>query len=157
MLDDRVRGGVPVTELTVVGKRKGYTSRQKVTAVIAAEMTTQAGGCRTGGHPTQDARLLVPMTRSSPSIARKCARRLGPEGIALAHNVLSEIRRRLPEFEPRDLSTLYGILIDKAQLVTGQATSRSETRAITDGMNDHETAALRKIIDEVVAASEVVA
>jgi len=145
-----------MTELTVVGKRKRYTRRQKVTAVIAAEMTTQAAAAEQAGIP----RKTLAYWFDDPEFAvyrQKVREELGPEGIALAHNVLSEIRRRLPEFEPRDLSTLYGILIDKAQLVTGQATSRSETRAITDGMNDHETAALRKIIDEVVAASEVVA
>ena len=59
-----------------------------------------------------------------------------------------KIRSRIDEFEPRDLSVLWGILTDKAQLLSGAATSRTETRALTDSLADHEKEALADAIDE---------
>lgn len=128
-------------------KRRRYTKRQKVTAVIAAEMTTQAAAAEEAGIP----RKTLAYWMDSPEFAiyrQKTREELGPEGIALAHKVLAEIMRRLPEFEPRDLSTLFGILIDKAQLVTGHATERTETRDITDTLNPEAMEALADDIDE---------
>ena len=56
---------------------------------------------------------------------------------------------RAGEVEPRDLATIYGIAIDKGQLLAGEATSRSENRDLTETMNDHERETLRKLLDEV--------
>lgn len=138
----------PHTPLTVVGgTRRRYSKRQKITAVIAAEMTTQAAAAEKLGIPE----TTLAYWYDQPEFAEyraKTREELGPEGIALAHNVLAEIKRRLPEFEPRDLSTLLGILVDKAQLVTGQATSRTETKDITAALEDHEKEALADAIDD---------
>ena len=126
--------------------RRRYTKRQRVTAVIAAEMTSISAAARALGTNESTVRYWM----DDPAFAtyrEKTRDELGPEGIALAHNVLGEIRRRLPEFEPRDLSTLYGILIDKAQLVSGHATSRTETRDITDTMTPEAVDALADEID----------
>ncbi len=43
-----------------------------------------------------------------------------------------------------------GILYDKFALMSGDATARTETKTLTDGMNDHEREALRKVLEEVV-------
>ena len=94
----------------------------------------------------------------SPEFAElrtKSAEELGIESMALAHRALGEINRRLPEFEPRDLSVLYGILVDKGQLVTGNATARTETRSLTEGMSDHERSALHDAIAAELARREV--
>lgn len=79
---------------------------------------------------------------------------LAAESMGMAHKVLGEIQRRINEFEPRDLSVLYGILTDKGQLLSGAATSRTETRAVTDGMDDHERAQLAEILREAIAEKE---
>ena len=71
---------------------------------------------------------------------------------ALVHLVLAQIVQRLPDFEPRDLSVLFGIAVDKSQLISGQPTGRIET--VTDGLNDHEKEALRKVLDEAIHAKE---
>ncbi len=147
---------MPRAPLTVVGgtKRRRYTARTKITSVIAAEMTTNVAAAKAIGANESVVRYWM----HDPAFAiyrEKAREELGPEGIALAHKVLGEILRRLPEFEPRDLSTLYGILIDKAQLVTGEATSRTETKAITSGLTDHESAAMRKLLDEALAEMPV--
>ncbi len=139
---------VPRTPLSVVGgTRRRYTRKQKITAVIAAEMTTNVAAAEALG--TNESTVRYWMDDPQFAIYREKAREeLGPEGIALAHNVLGEIKRRLPEFEPRDLSTLLGILVDKAQLVTGQATSRTETKKLTDEMPPDALDALSDEIDE---------
>ena len=139
---------VPRTPLTVVGgtKRRRYTRKQKVTAVIAAEMTSQIEAAEKLGIP----RKTLAYWAEDPDFAvyrQKAREELGPEAIALAHNVLGEIKRRLPEFEPRDLSTLFGVLTDKAQLVTGHATARNETRDITDTLSPDAMDALSDEID----------
>lgn len=69
----------------------------------------------------------------------------------LALEVAGEIRRRLPEFEPKDLAVLYGILVDKAQLMSGEATTRTETRDLTGDLDDHERKALRDLLTDVVS------
>ena len=54
---------------------------------------------------------------------------LAEETNTLAHKVLGKIAEKLDQFEPKDLAILYGILTDKGQLLSGQATSRTERRA----------------------------
>ena len=60
---------------------------------------------------------------------------------------------RAGEVEPRDLAVIYGIAIDKGQLLSGAATSRTESKTLTDGLDDHERQALRDVIDRAVAES----
>ncbi len=47
-----------------------------------------------------------------------------------------------------------GILFDKFALMSGEATARTETRALVDGMNDHERELLRTILDGVTSEVE---
>lgn len=44
-------------------------------------------------------------------------------------------------------------LAERYALLTGAATARTEMIAVTDGLDDHEKAALRKVIDDVIEAS----
>ena len=61
----------------------------------------------------------------------------------------AEITRRLPEFDPRDLTILYGVMVDKAQLLSGQATERVET--LTSVLDDHEKAQLHDVLRRAIA------
>ena len=143
---------VPRTPLSVVGgTRRRYTKRTKINAVIAAELTSTRAAAEAAGIPER----TVGYWMDDPAFAQyrtKTREELGPEGIALAHNVLGEIKRRLPEFEPRDLTILYGVLVDKGQLLSGQATSRSEHRDVTAELDDHERETLTNIIREATEA-----
>ena len=61
---------------------------------------------------------------------------------------LDAIQQRLGEFEPRDLVILYGVMTDKSELLTGNATGRTEVVSITEGFDDHE----RQTLHDAIAA-----
>lgn len=130
--------------------RRTYSRRQKVTAVVAAEMTSTEAASEATGIPRTT--LAYWMDRPEfVELRRKTREELAEESKALAHKALGEIQRRLAEFEPRDLTILYGVMVDKSQLLAGHATGRTETIALTDGLDDHEKATLRGILDEALA------
>jgi hypothetical protein len=55
-----------------------------------------------------------------------------------------------PAAAVQNYATSIGILLDKVRLEAGEATGRVET--ITDGMNDHEKEALRRVLKEAAEA-----
>lgn len=137
-----------MTEPTPLHPRRHYTRRQKVTAVMAAEMT----GIRT----TAEAMSIPPSTVQywfdDPDFAQyraKTREEIAPEAIAIIHEALAMVRRKLDQFEPRDLSVLIGVLTDKAQLLTGEATSRNEHRELLAGFDDGEREAVADWLREV--------
>lgn len=130
-------------------KPRRYSHRSKVTAVIAAEMTSlQAAADAQGIPPTT---LAYWMDQPEfVTLRTKTREDMAEESRTLAHRTLGEIARRLPDFEPRDLTVLYGVLVDKGQLLSGGATSRAEHRDITDQWDDHEREALAKVLRDAV-------
>jgi hypothetical protein len=63
--------------------------------------------------------------------------------------------KRIVELIPKtdDLSKVAiatGIIYDKAALITGQATTRTESRSLVDGMDDHERQALKRMLTEAL-------
>lgn len=73
----------------------------------------------------------------------------------LVHMAQGRLRELIPTMEARDLTILLGVATDKAQLLSGQATARTETKALTDGMEDHEREALRSVIEKVLEEAAV--
>lgn len=143
-----------MTELRVVGKRRRYTKRQKVTAVIAAEMTSTRAAADSMGVNESTIRYWM----DDPSFAQyraKTREDLAEGALGLANETLSVIRAKLATFEPRDLTVLLGVLTDKAQLLTGHATARTETRDITDTMTPEAVDALADEIDAWLQARKV--
>lgn len=123
--------------------RRRYTKRQKATTVIAAEMVTVAAAAEAAGVPESTVRYWM----DSPEFVElraKTREDMAEESAALAHKALEAIQRRLGEFEPRDLTILYGVLVDKSQLLSGQATGRLEHRELLADFDDHETDAMRE-------------
>lgn len=128
--------------------RRRYTRREKVTTVMAAEMTSVSEAARAKGYP----RKTVEYWFDDPEFAvyrQKTREDIAPEAISLIHLALETIKRKLDQFEPRDLTVLVGVLTDKSQLLTGKATERTEQ--ITGGMDDHEREALRSVLDEAMS------
>lgn len=144
-----------MTEPTPIRAHRRYTKRQKATAVIAAEMSSVAAAAEGLGIPE----TTLTYWFDAPEFAElraKTREDLASETNSMAHLVLGEIRRRIGEFEPRDLSVLYGILTDKGQLLSGGATSRTEHRELVDEMDDHEREALRSILADAIREQEAV-
>ena len=128
-------------------QRRRYTKRQKVAAIVAAELTTAKAAAKSTGIPETNIRRW----RDDPEMAQYSAKtreEIAEDARALSARVLESIRERLGEFDPRDLSVLFGILTDKSQLLAGQPTERTETRDITATLPDHEKDALADAIDE---------
>ena len=128
-------------------QRSRYTKRQKVAAIVAAELTTAKAAAKSTGIPETNIRRW----RDDPEMAQYSAKtreEIAEDARALSARVLESIRERLGEFDPRDLSVLFGILTDKSQLLAGQPTERTETRDITATRPDHEKDALADAIDE---------
>lgn len=132
-----------------------YTKRQKAGAVTAAIASSVQAAADETGIP----RNTIAYWMDSPEfveLRQKTREELGEESKALAHKALGEIQRRIGEFEPKDLAVLYGILTDKAQLLSGGATERTEHRDITEGWDDHERSALKDAIAAELAKRETV-
>lgn len=126
-----------------MAEHRRYTRRQKATAVIAAEMSSMTAVAEAQGIPLTT--LDYWMDQPEFVLLRKKTRDdMAEESAALAHKVLGEITRRLSEFEPRDMTILFGVLVDKSQLLSGKATARTES--LTAGMDDHERAKLKEVL-----------
>ena len=118
-----VKAGVEVPRLPVARRR--YTKRQKASAVIAAEMSSQTQAAEATGIPltTLNSWMTEPW---AVELRTKTRADLADESRILAHRVLAVISQKLDTFSPRDLPILYGILVDKGQLLAGEPTVRTE-------------------------------
>ena len=129
------------------------TRREKAAAVVLADSLNSSD---LAGKQLGVAGRSIRRWRDDPELAAivRKTREETAEDISAAM-VLSWTRliERLErdEIETRDLIILAGVATDKAQLLSGAATSRTESVSVTDGMDDHERQALRKVLDEVVA------
>lgn len=63
-----------------------------------------------------------------------------------AQMALARLIDLIPTMKAHDLVILAGVATEKGQLLSGHATSRTENVSITDGLDDHEKAALRDAI-----------
>jgi len=117
-----------------------YTKREKVTTVIAAELTSNLAAERATGVPESSIRRW----RDDPELAKyldKTREELADGAQMMAHRALEKISASLDRFEPKDLVTLFGVMVDKTQLLSGGATARTEARDITGTISDAELTA----------------
>ena len=130
-----------------------YTKREKITAVMAAEMVSTRTAAEKAGIPEATLRYWM----HDPKIAQLRAttrEELADEARVLQQLAAAQIRARISEFEPRDLTILYGVVADKAQLLSGAATQRTEHRDLTANLSDHEKDALADAIDAFLKDAE---
>jgi hypothetical protein len=144
-----------VTEPTPIKSHRRYTKRQKATAVIAAEMATVAAASDQLGIPETNIRQW----RASEEYAELRAKTRGDmadEMRVLAQLAAAELAAKLRahEIDPRDLVIMLGVAIDKGQLLSGDATSRTESRSLSEGLDDHERAALKEVLREAIEVAE---
>lgn len=131
---------------TPIRSRRRYTKAEKVTAVMAAEMTTTRAAAKALGVNESTVRYWF----DDPDFAQyraKTREDIAPEAIAIIHEALAMVRRKLDQFDPRDLTVLIGVLTDKAQLLAGEPTVRTE---LTQGLPDEQRTKLRSTLLRVV-------
>jgi hypothetical protein len=113
-----------------------------VTAVLAAELTNPTAAAEATGIPRQ----TITRWRDDPAMVeyvQKTRDQLAEEMGALAALAVATIQAdvRAGKFEPRDLVTLMGVATEKSLLLSGAATSRTESRDITGTLADADIAA----------------
>src|SRR5438552_504521 len=126
--------------------RKHRSKRQRVAAVMTAEIASVTAAAAEAGVSERTVRRW----KNDPEMAEyvnQTRAETADQMRALSLKVLAEICERLPQYEPRDLSILLGILTDKAQLLSGEATTRTETRDLTVALGTEERDALADEVD----------
>lgn len=131
-----------------MSERRRYTRKTKTGVVIAAIASSVAAAAQNAGIPESTVHYWFDSAEFA-ELRKKTREDLAAESMGMAHKVLAEIQRRIGEFEPRDLSVLYGILTDKGQLLAGHATARAETRTLPT-FDDHESTALAEVARELI-------
>jgi hypothetical protein len=132
----------------------GRPKRQKLAAVLAADMVGVVAAAEQSGIPESTIRYWA----QKPEFAEyraKARQDLVDEVGVVAHLAWRRVAEALlaGTMEPRD-----ALSADKAtslyQLVTGEATQRTESRELTEGLDDHERATLRKMLEDELAKVE---
>lgn len=131
--------------------KRRYTQREKVAVVTAAAASSVLAAAEESGVPESTVRYWLDKPEFA-EIRDKTREELGAEFKVVAHKALARLIDLIPTMEPRDLSILAGLAVDKSQLLSGEATSRSEHRDITDTFDDEERAKLRDAIDRILQA-----
>jgi len=123
-----------------VATNRRYTKRQKIAAVVTAELTSNLAAQDATGISEANIRRW----RDDPELAKyidKTREELAEGTNLLAHRAIERISATLDSFEPRDLVTLFGVMVDKAQLLSGGATMRTELRDISGTLSDADITA----------------
>lgn len=134
-----------------MGHRR-YTKREKLAAVMATEMSGVVAAEKATGIPESTIRYWLDRPEFAEFRA-KTREELGEEIKLVSHLAWKRIAESLRsgEMEPRDAIFAAEKATNLQLLMSGEATSRAENVSITDGLNDHETEALRDAIDAELA------
>lgn len=128
------------------GKRR-YPKATKAAAVILAEQTSANAAADAMGIPVRSIGYWL----DSPEFAeirQRAKETWSEEVLVVARRAWQLIAQRLPDMADRDLIDVGEMATEKAQLLAGAATSRSEHRDLTENLADHEREALADAIDE---------
>ena len=134
-----------------MAERRRYSRKTKVSAVIAAEMSSVLATAEATGIPLTTIEYWVDQPQFG-ILRQKTREDLAEGSILLAKLAQTELQRKVQsgEVEPRDLAVIYGIAIDKGQLLTGEATQRTENRDLTAGLTDHEQEAMADLLKRAI-------
>jgi hypothetical protein len=147
-----------VPDLRVVdgATKRTHTTRPKrvqLATVLAAEASGQMAAARATGIPRETIRDWMAKPEYA-EIRRKTREDLAEEYKVAAHLAVKRVTELLPTMEARDAIFAFEKSAELSQLLSGQATTRSETRDLTAELDDHErdilAAVIRKAIDEEV-------
>ena len=129
-------------------KRKTYTNAQKSATILVAEQTSMSAASKATGIPI----TTIDYWMDRPEFVKlriRAREGMAEEALVTARLGWALIAERLATFEPRDLINATVNATEKALLMSGDATSRTEHLAITDtaGLDD-----LRGLLAAGVAA-----
>ena len=128
------------------GKKRPQAER------IAAVALAELNGAEAASEATGIPRTTIAYWLDLPEFVelRQKTREEMRDGFrVIVHKAQERLTELIPTMEPRDLTILLGVSTEKALLVGGDATSRSETRTWTDDLNDGEKQRLRDWIDSL--------
>ena len=133
-------------------QRRRYDRRTKLSVVMAADMVGVTEAARQAGVPHE----TVSYWMDRPEFAeyrRKAREDLAEEVGVVAHLAWQRVAEALRSgsLEPRDALFAADKATSLYQLVTGQATSRTEHRDVTDSLDDLEREALSASIEAWLA------
>lgn len=136
--------------LQVVGgtTRRRYSKRQKLATVMAAEIVGVTEAARQAGIPKQTLDYWMDDPFFGP-YRTKARESMAEEVGVVVHLAWQRVAEALREgtLEPRDALFAADKATTLYQLVSGQATARTETRDITDTMTPEARDALADEID----------
>ena len=120
-----------------------YTKRQKLSAVLAADMVGVVAAEEQTGIPESTIRYWMDKPEFA-EIRAKTREDLADEIKAVAHLAWQRVASSLAsgEMEPRDAIFAAEKATTLQLLMSGEATERTENVSITDGLDDHEKQAL---------------
>ena len=130
--------------------RRRYTNAERAQAVAEAERTSLTAAAEVSGIPITTLKYWFDHPEFA-DVRTKTREELAGGSIAMAVIAQGELIRRIRSGKISDqaLVAAYGVGIDKAQLLTGAATTRTESRDLTASLDDHEKVALRDLIDSL--------
>lgn len=133
-----------------MAERRRYTKGQKVVAITAALASSVKAAAEDQGIP----RTTLTYWLDDPQFAtlrQKTTADLAEAMGVVAHVATEQLieAMRAGKVEPRDLIVAMGVGSDKRQLLSGNATSRTETRTLSDSLNDHEKQQFRDALDRL--------
>lgn len=145
-----------MTEPTPIKRRRvdGRPKRVKLAAVMAADLVGVVEASKQTGIPHQTISYWMDRPEFG-EIRRKTREDLAEEVKVATHTAWARVVELAPTMEARDaiFAAEKGATI--MQLLSGEATSRTETKDLTNTLDDHEREALRRVLDEVTSAMEV--
>jgi hypothetical protein len=137
-----------------VTERRRYTRKQKLSVVMAAELVGVTTAAEQAGVPHR----TVGYWLERPEFAeyrRKVREDLAEEVAVVAHLAWQRVGEalRADKLEPRDALFAADKATTLLQLVTGQATGRTEHRDLTTSFDDAEWEQLKNVLREAADAS----
>lgn len=126
-------------------QRRRYTRQQKVDAIVAAETTNATAAAEQTGIPESSIRYWLDNPKFAELRAKTQQERA--DGFRVASTLaLARLIDLIPTMDAKDLIVFMGVATDKMQLLSGQATDRTETRDLTYGFDDHE----REVLNDAI-------
>lgn len=136
--------------LTVVGGKHrvdGRSKRQKLAAILAAEASGVVMAERETGIPESTIRYWMAKPEFA-AIRAKTREDLAEEYKVAAHLTIKRLVELAPTMEARDVIFAAEKVTTLLQLLSGAATSRTESREILSDFDDHEIDAVSEWLRE---------